>query len=167
MKTYEIYKIEATTTKSGKNVKRLLLQASDEQYPKKNVALWEDHPEYNSVVPGGQITCELIESDSGVPNPLAPGKNYINRSIANPNRGSQPTQQRSQQAGSVSEMAIKTHISQEIAPVKEALREIVRHFNIEPEKAKIPGTDIPYPETPHSKESDYPSDEVDPEDIPF
>lgn len=61
---------------------------------------------------------------------------------------------------SVNEMAIKMHISQEIAPLKEALKAIVAHLNIEAPQPTVGNTNIPYPQ-------DEGYSEPTPEDSPF
>jgi len=71
------------------------------------------------------------------------------------------------------EMAIKTHISQEIAPIKEALRAIVAHLGIQPPTPTIGNTNVPYPtgaETGADKGANFDDrtvPDINPEDIPF
>lgn len=66
-----------------------------------------------------------------------------------------------QKNNGITEMAIKTHISQEIAPIKEALRAIVDHLGIEAPKPTVGNTNVPYPE-----DEGYASPD-DPNSVPF
>ena len=71
------------------------------------------------------------------------------------------------QAANISEMAIKTAIAQEIAPVKEALRAIVAHLGVEAPKPTIGNTDLEYPTSETSNGNGEIDTEIKPEDIPF
>lgn len=157
METYDVYKVEEQTTKTGKQVKKLVLQKEGAQYPLKNVSMWSDHPQYASVAPGQQLTCEIYESDSGVPNPKAPGKNYINRTVSNPNGNTSPAPK----AAPTGDVATKA----DIASLRADLKIIADHLGVEPPKPTVGNTDIPYPEGPEGEP--FPDEEIKPEDIPF
>lgn len=149
MITYKVYEAEVKTTPTGKTLKKLVLQRDGAQHPTKNVTIWGDNPLYQMAVPGTTITCDLIETDSGVPNPNAPGKNYVNRTVANPG---QNVPQSTTASHNVNEMAIKMHVTQEIAVIKHDLRMIAKHLGMEvKETSALP---------------DYPEDLTE-EDVPF
>lgn len=151
MQTYKVYEAEARTTPTGKQLKKLVLQREGAQHPTKGVTIWGDNPLYSQANPGGTLTCDLLETDSGKPNPNAPGKNYINRTVANPNQPLSTTAPHT--APNLAEMAIKTHISQEIASLRYDLKLIAEHLGMTnlKEKSVIP---------------DYP-EELEPDEIPF
>lgn len=165
MQEYYINRAEEKTTSTGKTLKKLELSQEGKQYPLKGVSIWGDHPLYSQAVAGATLQFDIYETDSGVPNPKAPGKNYINRSVSNPNQQNavptQPTAQGTQTAN-ISEMALKTHITQEIAPVKEALRAIVEHLGVEAPKPKVGNTNVDYPEMTEEN-----TGEIKDSDIPF
>lgn len=149
MQEYKVYEVEAKTTQSGKNLKKLVLQKEGAQYPLKNVTIWEDNPLFEKAVAGETITCEILEKDSGNPNPNAPGKNYINRTVANPNRPATPTT-------NTNEMGIKTHIDQKFDALKRDLKIIADHLGVE-----APQVSTPVPPVVEDAQK------IDPEDIPF
>lgn len=149
MQEFKVYEAEEKTTQSGKTLKKLVLQKDGLQYPFKNVTIWGDNPLYAQAVPGATITCDLLEKDSENINPNS-GKPYVNRSVANPNMGA-PKQTSN---GNVNEMALKTHITQEIAPLKEALRAIVNHLGVEEPKPEIGNTGVEYPTPDLSNDPD-------------
>ena len=154
MYKYKVYEAEEKTTQTGKKLKKLVLQREGAQHPTKNVTVWGDNPLYKDCVPGQEITCVLLEKDSGVPNPKAPGKNYIDRTVANPN---QPTLRQGVSNNSqLTEMAIKTHIDRAIQSLRADLKVIADHLGVEPPKKTLPNTEVEYPE-----------EEIKPEDIPF
>lgn len=76
---YAVYAVEASTTKTGKSLKKLVLQGEGKQYPDKNVTMWSDHPLFNSIAPGQGIDVELDVKDSTVPNPH--GGFYKNKTV--------------------------------------------------------------------------------------
>jgi hypothetical protein len=126
---------------------KLELSQEGKNYPIKNVTLWNDHPRYAEFAAGKELDFEIYEKDSGNPNPNKPGSNYIDRSVSK-----YDTPQKKDNAP-VTEMAIKTHVSQEIAPVKEALRAIIDHLGIEKPVENVPGTSVPYPTEMHGDSS--------------
>lgn len=164
---YYINRAEPKTTQSGKQLKKLELAQEGKQYPIKNVTIWSDHPLFAQAAAGANLEFEIYETDSGVPNPNAPGKNYMNKTVANPNKQSVPTQSTPQgtQTANVSEMAIKMHVTQEIAPLKEALKAIVAHLGIEAPKPTVGNTSVPYPENEGYDDREVP--DISEEDIPF
>lgn len=153
MKTYKVYEAEARTTTTGKQLKKLVLQGEGMQHPLKNVTIWGDNPLFAQAVPGGTITCDIQESDSGNLNPKS-GKNFVNRTVANPNNPapSQPN---------TNEMGVKSYIDSKMYPIMLSLKRIEDHLGTTP-KPTVGNTNIPYPET---VEEDY--EEIKPEDIPF
>lgn len=85
---FEVLKMEESITKTGKRLKRVMLEVEGKQYPYKNVTIWEDFPGFDTIQLGVKLNGEILEKDSGNPNPHAPGKNYINRTLVaarNPN----------------------------------------------------------------------------------
>lgn len=93
---FEVLKAEESITKTGKRLKRLMLEQEGKQYPIKNVTVWEDFDGFDDIHPGTKVSGDLLEKDSGTPNPYAPGKNYINRTLVaakNPNGTTAPTGQ--------------------------------------------------------------------------
>lgn len=82
---YQCFFVEERVTPNGKKLKKLTLQAKGKQYPIKGVTMWGNHPLFGSISPGQTVDLEIEETDSGNPNPNAPGKNYINRTVKGPN----------------------------------------------------------------------------------
>ncbi len=81
---YKVYECEESTTKTGKSLKKLVLQGDGKQYPDKNVTMWSDHPLFNVVAVGQTIDVELDVKDSTVPNPhggFYKNKTVIGRSV--------------------------------------------------------------------------------------
>ncbi len=76
---YKVYECEESTTKTGKSLKKLVLQGDGKQYPDKNVTMWSDHPLFNVVAVGHTIDVELDIKDSTVPNPH--GGFYKNKTV--------------------------------------------------------------------------------------
>lgn len=169
---YDIFKVEDQTTRTGKQLKRLIIQKDGDQYPMKNVTMWNDHPLFNSIQAGQTHNFEIYESDSGVPNPKAPGRNYLNRTVSNPNSSqSTQTQAKASQNQNITELAIKTHIDRQVAALRHDLKIIADYLGVGAPKPTIGETNIPYP-TPEeagidpSMSGEIP-DDLDPEDIPF
>ena len=123
---------------------KLELSQEGKQYPIKNVTLWNDHPRYAEFVAGIELDFEIYEKPGTNINPKT-NQPYMDRSVSK-----YDTPQKKDNAP-ITEMAIKTHISQEIAPVKEALRAIIDHLGIEKPVENIPGTSVPYPVEAHSE----------------
>lgn len=141
MQEFKVYEAEEKTIPSGTALKKLVLQKEGMQYPIKGVTIWDDHPDYDKYVAGATVSCELIEKDSGTPNPNAPGKNYINRTVAKPGQaGTQEVQQ----------MRVDTNMMQVLQAVNRKLDLIMDHHSIKDVKAEIEA-----------------KRELDPEDIPF
>lgn len=152
MITYYINRADTTKpdgspleTKAGKPFKKLELKADSDQYPKKGVVMWSDHPDFANAVAGQSITCDLIEKDSGNPNPNAPGKNYINRSVAMPGQAPAPQAQPS-----------NDRVEQQLAALRADLKIIADHLGVEPPKVQA---EVP----PVVAEAQ----EITPENIPF
>lgn len=82
MQKVECYKAEVTQTKTGKTLKKLVLQESGAQYPMKNVTLWANHPLYEDIEAGWSGELEIETKDSEVPNPH--GGFYKNRTVIDP-----------------------------------------------------------------------------------
>lgn len=79
---YKVYEVDEKATSTGKKLKRMVLQREGAQYPTKNVTIWEDHPDFAGVAAGKEFNWDLMEKDSGTPNPNAPGKNYVDRTVS-------------------------------------------------------------------------------------
>lgn len=79
---YKVYEVEEKATSTGKKLKKMVLQREGAQYPTKGVTIWEDHPDFEKAVAGASFNWDLMEKDSGTPNPKAPGKNYIDRTVS-------------------------------------------------------------------------------------
>lgn len=173
MNTYKVYEAEERTTPTGKKLKRLVLMRDGAQHPTKNVTVWGDNPLYAQCNPGGQINCDLLETDSGTPNPNAPGKNYINRTVANPNQPLPTPLPGGNQ--NISEMAIKSHIDSKFAALQYDLKIIADFLGVEPPKQgqTLPGTNVVYPDGTGThpmidpSTGDMGAEEINPEDIPF
>jgi len=154
---YEIYKVEEVPFANGTKVrKQMVLQGDGQQNTEERVTLWSNHPDYVGAVVGAKFDWVMKKEDSGNPIPAHPEKNYVNRSIAMPNEIVQPKAQ-----PNVTELAIKTHVSQEIAPVREALRAIVEHLGVETPTAKIGNTDVDYPEETEDNMGEIKPDDVE------
>lgn len=139
---YKVYEVDEKTSQKGNPYKKLVLQKEGDQYPKKGVTMFSDHPNFTETVPGYQLDCELKEEDSGTPNPKAPGKNYINRTVLNPGQAAEKPSQLD---------AINTgKIDQIYAMVAAIHKEVV--------KDTVGDTNVEYP---------HPTDEIKPEDVPF
>lgn len=158
MQTYKIFEVEEKTTQSGKQLKKLVLQREGAQYPIKNVTIWGDHPLYDQAVPGGELSCEINETDSGTPNPNAPGKNYINRTVDNSGMSKGPD---------TDLMALKTQMDQWGQAIMNDLKVLREKLGVDSQ-----GKDYPYP----SKEGIDPAKtfvdgtgtpELTNEDVPF
>jgi len=151
-------------TKAGKPFKKLELKADSDQYPKKGVVMWSDHPDFQNAAAGQSITCDLIESDSGTPNPKAPGKNFINRSVAMP--GQSP-----QNAPQVQSGVSTDRVEQQLNAIRADLKIIADHLGVVPPTPKVGNTNVDYPEMNESNngkvESVQLDEEINPEDIPF
>lgn len=78
---YKIYECEVQTTKTGKELKKLVLKADDQENTEPRVTLWDNHPEYENAKVGGTINGTLDKKDSGIPIPAHPEKNYVNRTL--------------------------------------------------------------------------------------
>lgn len=161
MKKYKVYEVETKAFGAGKEMKKLVLQGEGDQYPSKGVAMWSDHPLYATIAEGQEHELDIEVKDSTTPNPH--GGFYKNRSVLKPGQAPQTPQN-----SSVTEMAIKTHVSQEIAPVMHALKVIQEKLGIDPQ-----GKPYPYPSNQNidtAKSGDVPDDgapEITDEDIPF
>ena len=162
---YYINRAEQSTTPRGKLVKKLELAQEGKQYALKNVTMWGDNPLFAQAIAGATIQCEIQETDSGTPNPNAAGKNYINRTVLNPGQAVRPAQQSNQSQPNVVEMAIKTHISQEIASLRADLRVIADFLNVPAPIPRVGNTQVPYPTD--NLAPAFPEDDINPEDIPF
>lgn len=86
-KQYKCYEVEDKVSAKGNAYKKLVLQDPESQFPIKNVTMFASHPLFEDIAPGQTVELEITEEDSGTPNPKAPGKNYINRTVANPGQG--------------------------------------------------------------------------------
>lgn len=150
MKSYEVYKIEETTTNSGKKLKRLVLQGDGDQYPMKNVTIWEDNPLFDTLIVGEKYELNIEVKDSNQPNPH--GGFYKNRTVLKP--GQVP------EAG-VEKMRTDTNLMQKLDGIAYSLNRIEEHLGTLP-KPKIGNTDMDYP-MPEAQESEN----INPEDIPF
>lgn len=167
MQEYYINKAEEKTTSTGKQLKKLELSQEGKQYPIKGVSIWSDHPLYAQAVPGATLQFDIYETDSGTPNPNAPGKNYINRSVSNPNNSNVPKQTTPQgtQTANITEMALKTYIDQKFAALQADLKIIADHLGVEKPKPTVGNTGMEYPEGPVDN---FTKAEIDPEtDSPF
>jgi len=81
-------------TKTGKPMKQMTLLEEGKENVEPRVAMWDNHPEFESAVKGGTINGTLEKKDSGTPIPEHPGKNYVNRTLLpemNPNGILAPT----------------------------------------------------------------------------
>lgn len=83
-KTYKVYEAEDKISAKGNAYKKLVLQEPDASYPVKGVTMFANHPLFEDIAPGQTVELEISEEDSGTPNPKAPGKNFINRTVVNP-----------------------------------------------------------------------------------
>lgn len=157
MKELKVYEAEVKTTKTGKTLKKLVLQEEGKQYPYKNVTIWEDNPLYAQAVSGATLSCEILEKDSQNINPNT-GKPYIERSVANPNFKS---------PAEVQTMRTDTNIMQAIDGLRYSIQRIEEHLGTLP-KPTIGNTNVPYPESETSNgDGTLGEAEIKPEDIPF
>lgn len=76
---YKVYEVEDKVTRTGKELKKLVLQGDGKQYPDKNVTMWGDHPLFGTICPGQSIDIELDIEDSTTPNPK--GGFYKNKTV--------------------------------------------------------------------------------------
>lgn len=109
----------ALVTKQGKPYTRCLIDTTDGRklsgFGNQTTSNWNE---------GMEVEIEISESNG-----------YLNFNV--PKKGSIDSQ--------ALEMAMKTHITQEIAPVKEALRQIVKHLGVEAPQPTVGDTNVPYP----------------------
>lgn len=164
---FQVYVVEQSYTKSGKSLKRMVLQGEGKQYPDKGVTMWEDHPLFNEVAPGQTIDVELDVKDSDKPNPNAPGTFYKNKTVINPNRAAgvrnAPVAAAIPQA-STSDSRIMNALTLKVIPLLENIRKDQMAIL---EKMKMRA---PYPEmTPENDahDLDYIPSEVSKSDFPF
>lgn len=87
MKTYKVFDVEDKKTASGKGLKKLVLQADGDQYPTKNVTMWEDHPLYETIAAGQEHALDVEVKDSSTPNPH--GGFYKDRTVLKPGQSGQ------------------------------------------------------------------------------
>ena len=87
MALLKVYEVAEKVTRTGKPLKKCVIQEEGKQYPHKNVTVWQDHPDYDKIKPGFETTRSWVEvKDSDVKNPH--GGYYKNRTLRvaeNPN----------------------------------------------------------------------------------
>lgn len=149
----EIINTEVKTAANGNSYKQVTI-AQKMFGDKDRVNVFQDHPMYNESVVGFDIPEDKL---------------YINQRGYLELKNDAPKKTPQAAPANISEMAIKTAIAQEIAPVKEALRAIVAHLGIEAPKPTVGNTDIEYPQSGTSDGNGEitPTEEIKPEDIPF
>ena len=81
MTKFKVIDVEEQTTTGGKELKKLTLLPEGQQNTEPRVTMWSDHPDFNNVVAGGEVSGVLEKKDSGTPIPAHPGKNYVNRTL--------------------------------------------------------------------------------------
>lgn len=144
----EILKVENKVTQTGKNLKKAWVLVEGKEHPYKNVTAWDNEGQetfYNSIVVGAKLRVDIQEKDSGTPNPKAPGKNYIDRTLYPPKEGT--TQTSTQTGFTTDDRALLLENNRLLRQlVGSDLREEI------PEKK----TSIPHEDA-----------DIDPEDIPF
>jgi hypothetical protein len=134
-----IYECEEKATTTGKKLKKVTLQMEGKQYPYKFVTVWENHPEYDKIAPGFKLQGELQEKDAEKinPNTNKPYKNRTLQPLTNPNGTTIPPQDHT------------------IGPRLTSLENWAKTQGYATEAA------------PAAEQPDYPSDEIDPDSIPF
>lgn len=139
----KIYECEEKATKTGKKLKKLVVQKEGLQYPFKNVTAWEDLDIYNELDAGYQVPqgYEIFEKDSENINPNS-GKPYKNRTLVK-SRNENGTEK-----SDVNVMKYIVDLNKRVKALEDAI------------------------ETTHNKKvaeefGDYPEDDIKPEDIPF
>ena len=91
MTKFKVVDFEEQTTTGGKELKKLTLLPEGQQNTEPRVTMWSTHPDFNSVVAGGEVSGVLEKKDSGTPIPAHPGKNYVNRTLLPEGSVSSPT----------------------------------------------------------------------------
>ncbi len=79
---YKVYEVDEKMTRTGKAMKKLVLQGEGKQYLDKNVTMWADHPLFEDTVPGETIDVDLDIRDSATPNPK--GGFYKDKTVLKP-----------------------------------------------------------------------------------
>lgn len=175
MQTYYINRAEEKVTQTGKQLKKLELSQEGKQYPIKGVTIWGDNPIFAQAIAGATLQFDLYETDSGTPNPNAPGKNYINRTVNNPNQSPQVAQPPVQQTPhgtlqpNITEMALKTHMDGHFAALRGDLKIIADFLKVVPPPPTAGETNVvyPLPQIPNGSVEVNPNAQINPEDIPF
>ncbi len=80
MSKFKVVDFEAQTTTGGMELKKLTLLPEGQQNTEPRVTMWSDHPDFNNVVAGGEVSGVLEKKDSGTPIP-GRGRNYVNRTL--------------------------------------------------------------------------------------
>lgn len=81
-KQYKIYEVEVKEFGEGKKMKKLVLQEEGAQYPTKGVAMWDNHPLFDTIEAGQTHTLDIKVEETTNKNPH--GGYYKNRSVVNP-----------------------------------------------------------------------------------
>ena len=117
MSKFKVIDVEEQTTTGGKELKKLTLLPEGQQNTEPRVTMWSDHPDFNSVVAGGEVSGVLEKKDSGIPIPEHPGKNYINRTLLPEGSVSSPTLLNSKMEANIDEiLAILQKIKKDDTP---------------------------------------------------
>lgn len=139
----KVYEVTDATTRSGKNLKRLVLQQEGSQYPDKNVTMWEDHPLFNSIAPGQEHVLSIKVEDSTTPNPH--GGFYKNKTVLKTGEKS---------SAEVAQMRVNTNQMQVLQAINRKLDLIMDKLEVTDNRQEI--EDIRNEEVPPSPFDDEP-----------
>jgi len=79
---YKVIEVsEITVTPNGKELKKLTLKGEGQSHLEERVTIWSDHPLFNTLAVGQEISATIDKKDSGTPIPAHPEKNYVNRTL--------------------------------------------------------------------------------------